>query len=188
MLEPSLVRTCWTPRWRPAAILPSCLWRTGGIRRSFAAEPAGNGQFRTHPRRGRARVCGPERHLRLYQRYQPGGADRLRTAGGQRREGAGAGACRLRGADPFARAGRASREAAALPHRYAPQGGCLRAANAAAREAGAEIVQVVCTYRDSEQDVLIANSEGRFVTDRRVYTRLGCQAVAGNGTENPVRL
>lgn len=60
----------------------------------------------------------------------------------------------------------------------------LRAANAAAREAGEEIVQVVCTYRDSEQDVLIANSEGRFVTDRRVYTRLGCQAVAGNGTEN----
>ena len=60
----------------------------------------------------------------------------------------------------------------------------LRAANAAAREAGEDIVQVVCTYRDSEQDVLIANSEGRFVTDRRVYTRLGCQAVAGNGTEN----
>ena len=60
----------------------------------------------------------------------------------------------------------------------------LRAANAAAREAGEEIVQVVCTYCDSEQDVLIANSEGRFVTDRRVYTRLGCQAVAGNGTEN----
>ena len=49
-------------------------------------------------------------------------------------------------------------------------------------------MQVVCTYRDSEQDVLIANSEGRLVTARCVYTRLGCQAVAGNGTEKPVRL
>lgn len=60
----------------------------------------------------------------------------------------------------------------------------LRAANAAAREAGEEIAQVVCSYRDSEQDVLIANSEGLFVTDRRVYTRLGCQVVASNGAEN----
>ena len=60
----------------------------------------------------------------------------------------------------------------------------LRAANAAAREAGEEIVQVACTYRDSEQDVLIANSEGRFVTDRRVYTRVRVSAVASNGTEN----
>ncbi len=60
----------------------------------------------------------------------------------------------------------------------------LRAANAAARSAGGEIAQVVCSYRDSEQDVLICNSEGLMVTDRRVYTRMGCQVVASDGTEN----
>lgn len=60
----------------------------------------------------------------------------------------------------------------------------LRAANAAAREAGDEIAQVICNYKDSEQDVLICNSDGLLVTDRRVYTRLGCQVVASNGAEN----
>lgn len=60
----------------------------------------------------------------------------------------------------------------------------LRAANAAARDVSDSISQVVCSYKDSEQDVLICNSDGLFVTDRRVYTRLGCQVVASNGTEN----
>jgi len=60
----------------------------------------------------------------------------------------------------------------------------LRAANAAARGWSQEITQVVCSYRDSEQDVLICNSDGLFVEDRRVYTRLGCQVVASSGTEN----
>ena len=60
----------------------------------------------------------------------------------------------------------------------------LRAANAAARAAGEEISQVICTYSDSEQDVLVCNSEGLFRTDARVYSRLGCQAVAGSGMEN----
>ena len=60
----------------------------------------------------------------------------------------------------------------------------LRAANAAARECSSEISQVVCTYKDSEQDVLICNSEGLYVTDKRVYTRLACNAVASSGMEN----
>lgn len=60
----------------------------------------------------------------------------------------------------------------------------LRAANAAAREAGDEISQVLCLYNDSEQDVLICNSDGLYVTDRRVYGRLVCQAIASSGTEN----
>lgn len=60
----------------------------------------------------------------------------------------------------------------------------LRLANAAARAAGSEIVQVTCSYRDSEQDVLICNSDGLYVTDRRVYTRMGCEAIASSGTEN----
>ena len=60
----------------------------------------------------------------------------------------------------------------------------LRAADTAARSAGDEISQVVCTFTDSEQDVLICNSEGLYVTDTRVYSRMRCQAVASNGTEN----
>jgi len=60
----------------------------------------------------------------------------------------------------------------------------IRMANSAARSAGDEIVQVTCSYRDSEQDVLIANSDGVFAEDNRVYTRMDCFAVASNGTEN----
>ncbi|MCL1854728.1 MAG: TldD/PmbA family protein [Clostridia bacterium] len=60
----------------------------------------------------------------------------------------------------------------------------LRMTNGAAREVGAEITQVICLYRDSEQDVLICNSDGLFAEDRRVYTRLVCQAVASSGAEN----
>ena len=60
----------------------------------------------------------------------------------------------------------------------------LRMANAAARDYSAEISQAVCTYKDSEQDVLICNSEGLFTTDRRTYTRLYCQVIASSGTEN----
>lgn len=62
----------------------------------------------------------------------------------------------------------------------------LRAANAAARAASDEISQVTCSYSDSEQDVVICNSDGLFVTDRRTYTRMSCQAVAASGTENQV--
>ncbi len=59
----------------------------------------------------------------------------------------------------------------------------LRAAHAAA-SASQEIKQVVLGYTDSEQDVWIANSEGLFTSDRRVYSRLACSAVASDGTEN----
>ncbi len=59
----------------------------------------------------------------------------------------------------------------------------LRAAEAAARAVSPEIVQVVANYLDSVQDVLICNTEGTFVTDRRVWTRLSCAAVASNGAE-----
>ena len=60
----------------------------------------------------------------------------------------------------------------------------LRAADKATRSAGDEISQVLCAFTDSEQNVLICNSEGLYVADTRVYSRLRCQAVASNGTEN----
>ncbi len=47
-----------------------------------------------------------------------------------------------------------------------------------------EIVQTIALLSDRVQNVLIANSEGLFVTDRRVRTRLGVQAIASNGSEN----
>ena len=59
----------------------------------------------------------------------------------------------------------------------------LRAAHAAAT-ALPEVKQVVLGYMDSEQDVWIANSEGLFTSDKRVYSRMTCSAVATDGTEN----
>ncbi len=60
----------------------------------------------------------------------------------------------------------------------------IRAAEAAARRVSPEIVQVMGNYIDHIQDVCICNTEGVFVTDRRVRTRLSIGAVASNGTEN----
>lgn len=59
----------------------------------------------------------------------------------------------------------------------------LRQADASARAVHTEIEQVSCTLSDSEQDVTIANSEGLFVEDTRVRTRMACAAVASDGKE-----
>ncbi len=47
-----------------------------------------------------------------------------------------------------------------------------------------EVVQGIINYTDSEQRVCIANSEGLFRSDLRVYTRFSVNAVASTGTEN----
>ena len=60
----------------------------------------------------------------------------------------------------------------------------LREANAAARAYSDEVVQAQVRYLDRVQDVLICNTEGVFVTDRRVYTRMSVSAVASDGREN----
>ena len=60
----------------------------------------------------------------------------------------------------------------------------LHAAEAAARAVSPEIVQVMASYIDHVQDVCICNTEGVFVTDRRVRTRMAVNAIASNGTEN----
>ncbi len=60
----------------------------------------------------------------------------------------------------------------------------VRAAEAAARRVSPEIVQVIGNYIDHVQNVCICNTEGVFVTDQRVRTRLSVAAVASNGTEN----
>ena len=48
----------------------------------------------------------------------------------------------------------------------------------------AEIVQNSINYSDSEQRVWIANSDGLYTSDTRVYTRMFITAIASNGTEN----
>ncbi|MBQ8555004.1 MAG: TldD/PmbA family protein [Clostridia bacterium] len=60
----------------------------------------------------------------------------------------------------------------------------IRAAEAAARRVSNEIVQVAANYADHVQNVLICNTEGVFVTDQRVRTRLSVATVASNGAEN----
>ncbi len=60
----------------------------------------------------------------------------------------------------------------------------LHEANAAARAEGAAIRQVHATVQDIETDVLIANSQGLFASDRRTYTRLGVEAVASGEDGN----
>jgi TldD protein len=57
----------------------------------------------------------------------------------------------------------------------------LRAADDAARSAGAEVRQVVATYSDIHQKVLIASSDGRIAEDDRTRVRLACQVVAARG-------
>ncbi len=59
----------------------------------------------------------------------------------------------------------------------------LRAAQATA-SAYPDVKQVILGYNDSEQNVWIANSEGLFTSDTRVYSRMTCSAVASDGTEN----
>ncbi len=60
----------------------------------------------------------------------------------------------------------------------------IRAAEAAARAVSSEIVQAAVNYLDHVQDVCICNTEGVFVTDQRVRTRMAVTAIASNGTEN----
>ena len=59
----------------------------------------------------------------------------------------------------------------------------MKAAQAVLKET-AEIVQASINYMDSVQRVWIANSEGLFTSDTRVYTRFSVGAIASNGTEN----
>ena len=59
----------------------------------------------------------------------------------------------------------------------------MRAAQAALKQYD-EISQAAISYSDSLQRVWIANSEGLFTSDTRVYSRFMVNAIASNGTEN----
>ncbi|GFN35166.1 TldD/PmbA family protein [Tepidimicrobium xylanilyticum] len=57
----------------------------------------------------------------------------------------------------------------------------MKRATHAAKNYGEEITQVTINYIDQEQNVLIANTEGIFVEDKRVRTRMLIMAVAEHG-------
>jgi TldD protein len=59
----------------------------------------------------------------------------------------------------------------------------LRTADEVARSEGAEVRQVVASYGDTQQKVLIASSDGRLVEDERNRVRLSVRVVAGRGGE-----
>lgn len=53
-----------------------------------------------------------------------------------------------------------------------------------AKDYDAEISQVNVVYGDNDKLITIANSEGLYVTDRRVRTRMSISSVASDGKEN----
>lgn len=59
----------------------------------------------------------------------------------------------------------------------------LKSAYNGAKNFSADISQVVASYADKEQNVLIANTDGLYVQDTRVRTRLGVSAIASKGSE-----
>ncbi len=60
----------------------------------------------------------------------------------------------------------------------------LKSAYKGAKNFSSDISQVIANYSDKEQNVLIANSEGLYVQDTRIRTRLGISAIASKGNEN----
>ena len=62
--------------------------------------------------------------------------------------------------------------------------GVMKIAYNAAKDYSSEISQVGVNYIDKEQNVLIANTEGLYVEDKRVRTRLTINSVASHNGEN----
>lgn len=60
----------------------------------------------------------------------------------------------------------------------------MRKAHVGAKNYSNEISQVTVNYIDVDQKVLIANSEGLLIDDRRIRSRILISSVASSGTEN----
>ena len=67
---------------------------------------------------------------------------------------------------------------------YNKKVGMMKIAYKSAKEYHSDIAQVSVSYIDKDQEVLIANTEGLYVEDRRVRTRLAINAVASKDGEN----
>lgn len=62
----------------------------------------------------------------------------------------------------------------------------LRRAYGAAKGYHGSVVQAIVTYKDSDQKVMLATSEGVYSSDRRIYTTVGVRSIANRGGENQV--
>ncbi|MBC8630829.1 TldD/PmbA family protein [[Eubacterium] tenue] len=60
----------------------------------------------------------------------------------------------------------------------------MKEAYKSAKDYSKDISQVNVTYLDKAQKILVANSEGLYIEDERIRTRLGISAVASKGNEN----
>lgn len=60
----------------------------------------------------------------------------------------------------------------------------LKRAYHSAKDFNNDISQVITSYADKEQNILIANSDGLYIEDKRIRTRLGISAIASKGAEN----
>ena len=60
----------------------------------------------------------------------------------------------------------------------------MKMAYHSAKEYSEDITKVSVSYLDKDQNILIANTEGLYVEDRRVRTRLAISAVASKNGEN----
>ncbi|MGL5152032.1 MAG: TldD/PmbA family protein [Clostridium sp.] len=67
---------------------------------------------------------------------------------------------------------------------YSKKVGVMKVAYDSAKNYSEDISQVIVNYLDKDQKILIANSEGLYVDDRRVRTRLAVNAVASKNGEN----
>ncbi|MEG1311263.1 MAG: TldD/PmbA family protein [Romboutsia sp.] len=67
---------------------------------------------------------------------------------------------------------------------YEKKIGVMKTAYKSAKEYSNDISQVSVSYIDKDQNVLIANTEGIYIQDRRIRTRLGISSVASKGNEN----
>ncbi len=67
---------------------------------------------------------------------------------------------------------------------YAKKIGIMKMAYNSANEYSSDITKVSVSYSDKDQRILIANTDGLCVEDRRVRTRLGVSAVASKNGEN----
>ena len=67
---------------------------------------------------------------------------------------------------------------------YSKKIGVMKTAYKSAKDYNSEISQVGVSYSDKDQKILIANTEGIYLEDRRIRTRLGINAVASKDNEN----
>ncbi|AQM60683.1 TldD/PmbA family protein [Clostridium baratii] len=67
---------------------------------------------------------------------------------------------------------------------YSKRIAVMKNAYKSAKEYSSDITKVSVSYSDKDQKILIANTDGLIVQDRRVRTRLGISAVASKNGEN----